>query len=279
MGGHGGLAGPRHARYQGAGATPDAALQHLVKSGDAAGDAFCRCFVCKIQRRHRQHRQTVLIDQKGIFVGAMVGAAIFDDAQAPRRHLLNHAVVQQDDAIGNIFLKPVPGQCAVASFGGDHGGDPLVLQPAEQAAQFRTQQAVVGQAGEQRLKGIQHHPSGAHLVDGVIEADEQTVEIIFAGLLDLAAFDADIIDDQFAGGRKGVEVIAQRGAVAGQFLLGFLETHEDAGFTHHRGLCQEGQGEQCFTAAGAATDKGWSAAGQSPASYRVKTRNTGTCLR
>ena len=70
-----------------------------------------------------------------------VGAAVLDDAQPPRRDLVDHAVVEQDHAVGDVLFQAVPGQRALAALAGDDGGDALVLEPAEQAAQLGPQDA------------------------------------------------------------------------------------------------------------------------------------------
>jgi hypothetical protein len=47
------------------------------------------------------------------------------------------------------------GQRPVAAFAGDNRGDPLLLEPKEQAAQLGAQDAEVGQGGEQRLDRVE----------------------------------------------------------------------------------------------------------------------------
>ena len=120
------------------------------------------------------------------------------------------------------------GQGSVAPLAGDDGGDALFLEPAEQAAKFRADDVGVGQGGEQRLDGVQHHALGADLVDGGGEADEQTVQVVFAGLHDLAAIDLHLVDHELlVGGQRG-QIVAERGDVLGQIGGAFLEAHEGA---------------------------------------------------
>ena len=47
---------------------------------------------------------------------------------------------------------PCAGQLPRAALAGDHGGDAAVLEPTEQPPQLGAQDAVVGEAGEQRLR-------------------------------------------------------------------------------------------------------------------------------
>ena len=110
------------------------------------------------------------------------------------------------------------GQGSFALLSGDDGGDALVLEPAEEAAQLGAQDELVGQAGEQGLDGVQHHPFGADGVDGVAQADEQALQIVLAGLFDLAALDIDEIQGEQLLFFQVRQVEAQGGDVLGQFL-------------------------------------------------------------
>ena len=81
----------------------------------------------------------------------------------------------------------------LALLAGDNGGHAAILQPAEQPAQLGAEDGVIGQPGEQRLEGVEDDALGADGIDGVPEPDEQPFEIVFAGLLDLAALDVDVV--------------------------------------------------------------------------------------
>ena len=99
--------------------------------------------------------------RNGILVGAVDGAAVLDDAQPAGRELLGDAVVEHDDAVGDVLLQALAGERAVAALAGDDGGDALVLEPAEQPPQLRAQDGGVGQAAEERLDGVEHDALGA----------------------------------------------------------------------------------------------------------------------
>ena len=73
---------------------------------------------------------------------------------------------------------------------------PLSLSQREQAAQLGAQDRRVGQPGEQRLDGVEHDPPGADGVDGVAQSDEETLEVVLAGLLDLAPLDPHVAHDE-----------------------------------------------------------------------------------
>ena len=71
---------------------------------------------------------------------------------------------------------------------------PLSLSQRNSRRSSARRIAVVGQAGEQRLDGVQHDALGADRVDGVAQADEQPLQVVLAGLLDLAPLDAHVVD-------------------------------------------------------------------------------------
>src|SRR6185312_6562193 len=210
----------------------------------------------KAAGRKRHDRDALVVQEKGIFVRAMRRAAKFDDAQPPRRDLIHDAVVQQDDAVGHIFFEPVPGEHALALLAGDECGDTALLEPAEEAAQFGAQDRLVREAGEQSLERIENDALGARLVDRVAETDEQTLEIVFTGFFDLAAFDADMIDRQFLRCNQPGHVESQRGDIVRKILGCLLEADEDAWLAEaSRAVHQEGHAQQRLAAAGGAANQ------------------------
>ena len=95
-------------------------------------------------------------DQERVLVGAVGGAAVFHDAQAPGGDLLGDAVVEDDHAVGDVLFETVAGELIVAPLAGDDGSDAFLLQPAEQAPQLGPQDRLVGQAGEEHFDGVEH---------------------------------------------------------------------------------------------------------------------------
>jgi len=79
------------------------------------------------QRGDGQHRDAVFIDQERIFIRAMSRTAVFYDAESPGGNLLVDPMIQQNDAVGNVFLQALSGQRAVATFARDERRDALVL--------------------------------------------------------------------------------------------------------------------------------------------------------
>ena len=148
---------PREAGNQHAGAAVIAAkTKHRVETGDARRHRLLRDRITEAGRGDRHHADPLVVDQERIFVRAVGRAAVLDDAQSTGRDLVLDPVVEQDDAVRDIFLDAVPGQLPIAAFAGDDGGDALVLQPGEQPAQLRTKDRRIGKAGEE---GLEPHPA------------------------------------------------------------------------------------------------------------------------
>ena len=141
------------------------AAQHGVEAVDAGGDALLADRVVQAQRADRQDGQAVLVDHGRVFVRAVSRAAVFDDAQTAGGHLAEDAVIEEDDAIADVFLEAVAGQRVASLLASDDGGDALVLEPAKETPQFGAEDGFVGQAGEQSLEAVEHHAPGADLVD------------------------------------------------------------------------------------------------------------------
>jgi hypothetical protein len=167
-------------------------------------EAACR----KAQRSDRKDGEAVVVDQERAFVAAVTGTSILDDPQPPGRNLLRDPMIQNDDAIGDIFFQPMPGERSVAPFPGDNRRHALFLEPLEQPPQFGPQDGRVRQSGEQGFNRIQHDPLGPNRVDGVPQADEQAVEVILARFLDLAPLDADVIQRELLLTHQFVQVEA-----------------------------------------------------------------------
>ena len=232
------------------------AAEHLVEGADPRRDPLGRHLVLQPERGDGQHLEAPLVDDEGILVGAVHAAAVLDDAQTADGELVGHPVVEQDDAVGDVLFEAVAGERALAPLAGDDGGNALVLQPAEQPAQLGAQDALVRQAAEQGLQGVEDDAPGADRVDGVAQADEQPVEVVLAGLLDLAALDLDVVERKQVPGDQVVEVEAQRADVLDELLGPLLEAHEDAGLAVlGRAADEELHGHQRLAAAGAAADQ------------------------
>src|SRR5579871_2671495 len=106
-----GFAGSCGAGYQDSAATiKPFAAEHGVEARNAAGDAFAADCVQQSERSHRQDTKTVLIDEKRIFVGTVRRTAVFDDAQAAGGNLVCDAVIEKDDAVGDVLFEATAGE-------------------------------------------------------------------------------------------------------------------------------------------------------------------------
>ena len=266
------LAGAGGARDQDAAAPViPLASQHAIQAGDTGGDPLAANLVIQAQGGEGQDGKAILSYQEGVFIGAVQGAPVFDEPQDTGGDLVYHPVVQEQHRIGNVFLDAVAGQGAFAALSGDYRGDALLLQPAEEAAQFGAQDQLVGEPREQRLHRVQHHPFGSDGVDGVPQADEEALEVVLASLFDVAALDIDELHGQQLFILQLQQIETQGGHVFCQFLRGFLKGHEDAGLVvidgppHH-----ELHGQQGLAAAGAAAHQGGPPPGQAAAGDLVQ---------
>ena len=226
-------------------------------------------------RGHRQHADAVGIDQERILVRAVVGAAVLDDAQAAGRDLIVDAVVEQDHRVRDVLLESLPGEGTVAALAGDHRRDALVLQPPEQPPQFGPEDGVVLQAGKQRFDGIEDDALGADRPDRVIEPDEQPFEIVLARFLDLAAFDAHVVDRELLRLDQLREVEAERRDVAGNLLGVLLERHQHAGLVEmKRAVHQKRERQQRLAGPRPAADQRRPALRQAAARDLVEATNS-----
>jgi hypothetical protein len=147
----------------------------------------------------------------------------------PGGDLLVKALVEDDDAIGDVFLQPVARQRVFGALARDDGSQSAIFQPTEEAAQFRAEDGVIGQAGKQGFDGVEDHAFRADGLDGMAEPDEQPFEVVLARLLDLAALDLDVIEGELLLRDEFFEIEAERADIGCQFGRALLEHHEHAG--------------------------------------------------
>ena len=199
----------------------------------------------------------LVFDQEGAFIGNVAGAPVFDDPQPSGGNLLVDAMIQDDDAIRDIFFQTVPRERPIAAFPGDDCGHPFLLEPAEQPPQFGPQDGRIRKAGEEGLDRIQQDPLGPDRVDGVSQANEEPVQVVFAGLFDLAPLDANVIQGELLLTHQVVEVETQRADVFGEFFGRLLESHQHARLVElGRPADQELDAQHRLAAAGAAANQG-----------------------
>ena len=179
------------------------------------------------RRRHRSRTSLVLagpaevigrtlmpvVDQERILVGAVRRAAVLDDAQPPRGDLIQHAVVEQDHAVGDIFLDAVAGELAFAALAGDDRGDALVLQPARTAAAVRRAGSRCSSSPENSASIVSSTTRLAPIVRSHGRAGRTGLRGRIRRFPRSRAFDADVIDDDLPGLDQPLEVVAERGHI------------------------------------------------------------------
>ena len=233
----------------------------------------------QFQRGDGQHAEAGLRDEEGILIGAVGGAAVLDNAQPSGGKLVDHPVVQHDDAVGNVFFQAVARERAIPAFRGDDGGDAFVFQPAEKAFQFAAQDAMIGQAGKERLDGIEDDALGADGIDGVAQAKEQPFEVIVSGFFDLVALDIDVIERDLPLRFERRQVETERGDICRQFLRPFLKGDKDPRFIKiHRAAHQKFHRQQRFAAPRPAAEQRRTACRHATVGDIVQSGNAGRAL-
>jgi len=69
----------------------------------------------------------LLVNQEGELIGVVSGAAVFDDAHSSGRDLLGYPVVKKNDAVGNVLLQAMTGECFFSLLACDDGCHAFVL--------------------------------------------------------------------------------------------------------------------------------------------------------
>jgi len=97
---------------------------------------------------------------------------ILDDPEAASGDLIGHAMVEEDHAVGNVFLKPVSSNGRLAALTRDDGCHTLVFEPSKQSTDLRPQDRGVCETAEERLDRVEDDPLGPDRIDGESEADD-----------------------------------------------------------------------------------------------------------
>ncbi len=258
-----GLARARRPGHQGGRATEHAAAEHVVEAVHPGGHPLIGGAVVERDRRDRQHDEALGGDQERELVGAVRGPAVLDHPEPAGGDLLGDPVVEDDHAIGDVLLDPVPGEAVVAAFPGHDGGHAPLFQPAGQPVEFRPDGRVVAERAEQHLDRVQHDPPGADAPDRVVENQEERPEVERAGGDDLGGLDLERDHREQAVPLELVEVEAERAHVQGDLLRGLLEGHQHAGLTVLLGPGdQEFQSQQRLARSRAARHQRYPAPGQ-----------------
>ncbi len=166
-------------------------------------------------------------------------------------------MIEDDHAVGDVFFQAVARERTVSAFARNDGSHPLILQPPEETAKLSPQDCRIRQAGKENLDRVDDDALGPDGVNRMSEADEESFQIVFAGLLDLAALDMDMVDEDLLGSGKAVQVKAEGGHILGQFLGRFLKGDKYAGLIEvFRPAHKELHAEQRLSRACPAADQG-----------------------
>src|SRR6185369_13917167 len=154
----------------------------------------------------------------------------------------------------------------VAALARDDRRHPAFLQPPEQPPQLRAEDARVRQAAEERFHRVEHDPLRLDGPNRVVQPDEHRLEIVFTGLLDLGALDANVFDRDASGLDQPIEVVPERAHVERQVLRPLFERDEYARLAESNGAVHdEFEAEQRLATAGSAGDERGPAARQAAA--------------
>src|SRR5690606_10266164 len=154
------------------------------------------------------YRDSVFVDEERVFVGAVGGPAILDDAEPSRRYLLRGTMVEQDDAVRNVFFESLPRQGPLAPFSGYDRRHTFVLQPAKQPAKLGTKKRLVHEACEKRFDGVQHHSLRADGADCQVKPDKQAFQVITVHLFYFLTLHPNVIDDEHVARLQRFEIMA-----------------------------------------------------------------------
>ena len=250
------LAGARRAGHQHAGAAVVAATgEQAVERRHPGGHALAGDRVVEADAGHRQDGEAAPPDEERVLVGAVRGAAVLQHAQPSRGDLIDHSVVERDDAVGDVLLEAVAGVGAAALLTGYDGGDPPLLEPVEQSPQLRPQQ-LVREGREQCLERVEHHALGPDRIDGMAEAHEQSVEPVLADLLMLRVVEDDRVDREQLALDQVVEIEAEGRDVLSELVGALLEGDDHPGLAElGRAIDDELHREQRLAAARTAADE------------------------
>ena len=177
----------------------------------------------QLQRRDRQDRDAGFVDEERRLVGAVRRSAVLHDTKPPRRVLLHDTMIEQDDAVADVFFQSVSRQSAVAALSGHDRRHALGAQPVEQPAQLGAQHARVGQSGKERLDRVEDDALGPDGIDRVAQADEQPFEVVRAGLLNLTRLDAHVVEHDLLACRERTRVEPERREIQREVLDALFE--------------------------------------------------------
>ncbi len=237
------------------GAPPEVPLprEHCVEPRDARGDSLLGRTVIETERSNRQDGKAVFINEERILVRPVCRAPVFDDPQPAYRRLIRHAVIEENDAVGDVFLQTLPRQRTVPPFGRNYRRHAFPFQPAEQAPQLRAEDMRVRQFEEERFDCVKDHAFRMDRLYREMDSYEKPLEIVIAALRGFSPLDADLLKPDFFPLHEVGQVKPQRSDVRREFFFSFFKRDEDPRFVvFRRSPYQKLHRQERFAAAGAA---------------------------
>src|SRR5436305_6690574 len=185
-------------------------------------------------------------------------------------------MIENQNAVRYIFFQSVARERAFSHLSRDDGGDTGIFQPVKKAAQFGAHNAVISQAKEEELNGIQKDALGLDLLNGGPQANEQTFKIVFTGFFNLLALNVDVVNCQFFLADQCRQVIAERGHVGDELLGRFFHGNADARLVIKQCAArQEFKSKQRLAGTRTAADERSPARGKATMSYLIKAADAG----
>ena len=210
----------------------------------------------------------------------MQRAAILEDSQSPGRGLLGHTVVEDDHAVRDVLFDAMAGESPIAALAGDHGGDPPILEPAEQPPELGAQDRRVRERSEQGLDGVDDDALGADGVDGGAKAEKESFQVPVSCVFYLARNHVEVVDHELAVGFELGEVESQGGHVGDEVPGELLERHEHSWLAELGDPAdEEFHREERLATTGGTANEGRATAGQAAAGHFVEPADARQSLR
>ena len=117
----------------------------------------------------------------------------------------------------------MPRKAFFAALGGNDRGQLAVLEPIEEPPQFGSDDGFIGNASKQRINRVEHDTPCTHPLHRVIKSNEQSLEIVIAGLMHRLAINRDIVGGKHVALFELGQIETKRGHVHAQVANPFIE--------------------------------------------------------
>ena len=139
----------------------------------------------------------------------------------------------------------------------DDRGDPPGFQPAEHPAKLGPEDCLVRKTVEQTVDGVQCDALRLHPVDERPQAEEQSLQVVLPGFLDLAPFDPHLLHREKPASTQVTQIDPQARDVRRQVPDGLFEGDKDSRLSEVEDpACNELHGKKRLAAAGPTAHEG-----------------------